>query len=116
MKFENNRLIIKDAIVKEFESPISSIVEFENCVVVLLDSDFYKKDNENVFCINKNGKLIWQVPKYEYIDKESPFISISKDFENIKLWNWDSSFVLIEPESGKIIMTPFEYRKGRRPW
>ena len=116
MEFKNKSLFLNETIVREFDFPISSIVEFENCVVVLLNRDFYKKDNENVFCLSKNGKLIWQVPRYDYSCKRSPFVDICKESDNIKLWNWDSSFIIIEPESGKIITTPYDSRKNRRPW
>jgi hypothetical protein len=116
MRFNKNSLLLNDNVIKEFEFPIKSIVEFKNLVVVLLDQDYYKRDNENVFCVNKEGVIIWQVPKYEYSYDDSPFVNITKDSQNIKLWNWDSSFVIIEPDTGKVITTAIESRKGRRPW
>jgi hypothetical protein len=114
--FEDTILKRDDFQIMEFDSPIKKIVEFDKCAVILLSRDYYVVDNENVFCVSNSGKMLWQVPKYEYIYDVSRFVDISKEAQNVKLWNWDSSWIIIEPLSGEIIMTPLESRKGRRPW
>lgn len=115
-QFENNALKKDNLIVVEFSSPIHKVIDFDNYVVVLLDRDFYEGDNENVFCVEESGEVLWQVPKFEYSYDRSRFVDISKESQYVKLWNWDSSWIIIEPSSGNIITTPSESRKGRRPW
>ena len=115
-EFEHSTLKKDSLTVKEFSSPIQKIIDFDSCAVVLLDRDFYDRDNENVFCIDESGKTLWQVPKFEYAYDRSRFVDISKDSDNAKLFNWDSSWTIIEPTTGNVITTPRESRKGRRPW
>jgi hypothetical protein len=114
--FEHNTLKRDTLTIKEFTSPLKKILDFKNCAVVLLDRDFYEGDNENVFCISESGGLLWQVPKFEYSYERSRFVDILKDSQNAKLFNWDSSWTIIEPTTGQVITTPRESRKGRRPW
>jgi len=114
--FKEEKLYYREKLIHTFIAPISDILDFPKCVVVLLNRDNYKKNNENVFCVDTNGVLKWQVPKYDYIDKRSPFVSINKDYDNAKLYNWDSSYVIIEPATGKVIVDAFQSRKNRRPW
>lgn len=112
--FDKNIVYRDDKKIKEFEFPIYQIVVFDRAIVVLLDRDYYKVNNENVFCINYDGNLLWQVPIFEYLDKRSPFVELKKEGENIKLFNWSGEFVLIEPTTGKIIIHPKDSNK--RPW
>ena len=86
--FENRKLLKNDSIIREFEYPIGKIVSFTKLVVILFHQDNYNTDNENVICVNENGDFIWQVPKYEYMYEKSPFVNISQESHNIKLWNW----------------------------
>tara|TARA_R110002072_G_scaffold287464_5_gene453169 strand:+ start:5945 stop:6301 length:357 start_codon:yes stop_codon:yes gene_type:complete len=114
--FKNETLFFKEKLIHTFIAPISDLLEFEECIVVLLCRDYYKKDNENVFCLDTDGVIKWQVPKYDYIYDRSPFVGIDKEGDNVKLYNWDSSYVIIEPTTGKVIVDAFQSRKGRRPW
>ena len=114
IKFENKGIYSNGQKVIEFEYPIDQIVVYKKAIVVLLNHDFYKVNNENVFCIDHKGNLLWQVPSFEYIDKRSPFVGIRREGENVKLFNWSGEFVVIEPLSGKIIIHPKDSNK--RPW
>ena len=118
VSFEKASLFLNGEMIKEFDYPIKEVVDFpkKKVIVVLIDRDYYKRDNENVFCVNLEGQVIWQVPEYEFTYERSPYVEIGKLEDNVKLWNWDSSYVIMEPKTGKILVTPRESRKGRRAW
>lgn len=116
--FNEEKLYYNDAVIYVFESKIDKILKFKdkNVIVILLNPDHYKHDNKNVLCIDTKGNLLWQVPKYDYIYEDSPFVSILEDEGNVRLVNWDSSQVLIEPASGEILLSATDSRRGRRQW
>ena len=114
----NNQLFYKNNFIKNLEYPIHKTIDFESkeAIVVLLDRDYYKVDNQNVLCVDFAGVLLWQVPKFDYFHDRSPFVNILNKNEYVQLINWDSSYIIIEPKSGEIIVTPDESMKGRRAW
>ena len=44
----------------EFNFNIRSAVEYSECVIVLLSISFTKNDINNIYCVNKFGKVVWQ--------------------------------------------------------
>ena len=122
-KYQNRILTIGKGKI-EFENSIKEVVECDNILVVIIDYQS-SKINENVFGINSNCKIEWQIPKMEkiiYQDKE--YIGITKPYSNlikinqdkIRLINRDSTYFDVDPKNGKLLTNPIASRLGNRPW
>jgi hypothetical protein len=75
---ENNKVTINESIV-EFEYPVQKVVEYIGKLIVLIDKPFGVKYNDNVFAVDANGKVIWQVSKissYPGNQVDCPFVDI----------------------------------------
>lgn len=119
--FIGNKVYNDDRLIGEYDFPILKIIDFENSrsIVICLSIPVRTIYNENVLGINYEGKTIWKVPKSDYLYEESPFVDIQKWTDNesyVKLINWDSSQMIIDPSNGSIVITKEVLNKGKRPW
>tara|TARA_R110002020_G_scaffold17804_10_gene63149 strand:+ start:26001 stop:26378 length:378 start_codon:yes stop_codon:yes gene_type:complete len=122
-KFENKELKINGKSI-EFDDQIKEVVEFDEFLVVR--TDYYESTtNENVYGVNADGKIEWQIerlPKLthngiEYDGIKDPYTTIKKlTNKTLKLVNWDSTNFEIYAHSGKLKTNPMESRIGKRPW
>jgi hypothetical protein len=114
--FTGNRVYYNDSQVLEMIYSVEKIFNLENggCLI-LLDQDNGEL-NENIFIINNRGEIVWQVPKYTYTDKYSPFVKIIElGNKQFKLINWDGSTIIVG-SYGEIIQDIDESRKLKKQW
>lgn len=98
-----------------FDYLIEKTIEYDSSIVILLDSDNYPTNN-NALAINKSGERIWQISSYDFKGR-SPYVDLFRLNDNeVKIFNWEGSFVVIEANSGKVVIDAISSRKGRRPW
>ena len=45
----------------EFKYPAYKAIEMNSIIVVLLDTQPIEVFNENIFCVNSSGEIIWQI-------------------------------------------------------
>ena len=121
--FQNRTLIIGTNKI-EFENSIKEVIEFANILVVRTDY-LNSNINENVYGINFDCKIEWQVPKMEKITFENKeYIGITEPYANLKkinddkirLVNCDSTYFDINPRNGELLTNPISSRSGKRPW
>ena len=63
----------------EFEYPAYKSIEMNSIVVVLLDTQPIEVFNENIFCVNSSGEIIWQIqdrPNLKLEKYKQPFTNI----------------------------------------
>ena len=94
--------------------------------VILVITDYYKSDiNENVWGVNGQGEIIWQIPKVDQVEFEGkiypgindPYTGVHKiDEQTARLGNWRGGDYEIDTSTGKFTKNIMEFRKGRRPW
>lgn len=106
--FKNEYLIKNDKKYYRFDWPIKSIIYFNehDVVIVLLDRECYRKNNRNIFCIDGESKLIWQIPDIELVtinSEISPYTKIVKVDNLVKAFNWDGTILKLDPISGEIV-------------
>ncbi|NEV95072.1 hypothetical protein G3567_13085 [Psychroflexus sp. YR1-1] len=122
-KFQNKELKIGEKSF-EFDNEIKEVIEFDGLLVVR--TDYYESTaNENVYGINANGKIEWQIEKLtklthngiEYNGISEPYTSIIKlSDKTLKLMNWDSTSFEVYARTGELKTNPMESRLGKRPW
>lgn len=102
-----NSLIIEDKHTVEFEFPIKKTLEIEELLIVLIESPMGKIYNDNVFCVNSQGKIIWQVPRissYPGNTKDCSFVGMTlNEKRELVLFNWCDLAVVIDFRTGSIL-------------
>ena len=94
VKFENKKLIIESSngtFIKNFNLEIDEVCIHMNKILVILKLVRDDKENRNIFCLDEDGKILWQIKDpYDY----NPYIKKS-----------DSRFtgIIIKPDN-KIIV------------
>jgi hypothetical protein len=81
----------------EFHWPIVKVLAVGTMLIVRILPQSGANENENVFGVNKNGKIVWTVPKRKYIYEDSPFTGMIEEGCSVKLLNWDGTELLIDP-------------------
>lgn len=95
--------ILLDDKEAEFEFNIKDYLIIKDKVIIRLEIPTSTIFNENVFALNKDAKIHWQVPERSYLSDNSPYVGLFKEGENVRLTSWDGVHLTIELETGKII-------------
>ena len=89
---------------------VHSIEEYKvhrGMVFVLLTSPAKEVFNENVYALNEQGEIVWQIEKMACPDglKDCPFtgINIEPKTGNLWLYNWSGYLYTVVPETGQIL-------------
>jgi hypothetical protein len=104
IKVSNNKILLNGDLLKSFDFEIKEFVEFENVILVCLNY-FDVPFNENIFALDYNGRIIWQISKYTPIEgTKSSFVGLNKESEN-SCWavNWDGTSLLLDVNTGNIL-------------
>src|SRR5262245_17764340 len=100
---KKNRLEFSSGQTVKFKCPIVEEVSFGDVVVVRLEIPIRAISNENVFGVSDKGQIIWQVPPEPREPKQSPFIKIRRDGDQVRLNNWDGMIYQLDPKTGQVI-------------
>ena len=109
-KIKDKKLLLNYECQKKeinFLFPIRQVLELENMLIVRLEPDIGKIFNENVFCYDKEGKLIWQIEPIHYFIPDSPYTSIHMEGDRLFLYNWSGIEVEVCPKNGSILYKKF---------
>ncbi len=105
---EVNKLILDNRSIVTFKYPVKKVLNASNALIVMLRPPIGVIFNENVYGVDYNGTILWQVPPQQHLDPESPYTDMSLTANGyIGLYNWDAGFYIIEPLTGKIIAEKF---------
>ena len=98
-KILGNKLIINNNTVK-FDFEINSVISKEDIYIVLLDIPIDVNETDNIYGVNVEGEIIWQV--------ENPTISfsISPDTQGYKYYS-NSIYVQLSMNDEKIYANTF---------
>jgi hypothetical protein len=103
--FEKKEIIIGDERIL-FDYPILKHLEISGMLIVLLEVPQRTAYNNNVFGISVIGRQIkWQIDVhniYTRSNKYCPFTNISIFEGKLRLNNWCSFCILVDPPSGDI--------------
>lgn len=102
---KGNQLVIEGTVIT-FDFPIVQVVEMFNMLIVRLEKPFRTIYNENVFGVSLAEKKVkWQIVKLKYITGEAdcPFIDILIFEGKLRLNNWCSIYLIVDPLTGDIL-------------
>ena len=95
-----------------FNIQVRDLLLFHNKILVRLDT-LGRKDinlsekNRNVFCLNKIGKIIWQIEDADNFrtdskKTDSPFVGWIIKGDIVRITNWNSFAYDLDMETGKL--------------
>lgn len=100
---DNNTLKYSNRSALDFEYSILKTLEIDNILIVLLDIPNKVNYTRNVFAFDALGDFLWQINDFELYYKGNwcPYIDIIINDENeIVLFNWCDTAILINPQTG----------------
>ena len=107
IKVKGNKLFIFEKLVYTFLYGINNYLIYDNKIIVLLSVPDQVSYNENIFCFNLDGNLLWQVARANEHNKICPFTGIS--INNNKFTPYKSCGILciVDVNTGKILSSEF---------
>jgi hypothetical protein len=110
MYSNENKILKIDLKEIVFDYPIKDHLEIGDILIVFLDYfDKVIPIENNVYGVSlKAGKIIWQIekrkyPKGGYSSMRCHFIGISYRENKLRLHNWCSTNLIVEPTTGKVL-------------
>lgn len=103
------KIILESGKVVGFKFPIAETLVFEEGIVVMLDVPPKSGFNENVYGINFDGQILWQIAARKYVYDDSPYTGIGYKNGMAALYNWDGLESVVDPKTGKVLEE--DYRK-----
>lgn len=89
--------------VMTFPYPVADVIQFPDFFVVRLEPAIKSRFNENVYGVDLEGKIAWQIARRDHVYEDSPYTAIAQEGELVKLFNWDGEELTVDPNSGRII-------------
>lgn len=87
-----------------FAYPIGEILEISNMLIIRLKIPENEIFNENVFGVNlKEKRIKWQIAKRKYNLKNCPYMHIILIENQLRLFNWCSFYLDVNPATGEVI-------------
>lgn len=94
----------------EFEYPIYKAVEIGDVIVVCLGIPVDRQFNENVFAVDRDGRVLWQVnpvTPIKPISKGGGYVGIGNAAGLVRLFNWDGMVYDVDPNTGVVVSSYF---------
>ena len=113
---EGHTLIFHGGHRRKFADVIAEAIDFDDLVVVRLGTEA-QRSNENVYGVDRQGNLLWQIPKRSHSSAHSPYVGIYRHGPHVEAFNWDGQNLIIHPRTGLVMSesTPSFETYTRRP-
>lgn len=103
IKVINNRLIFNNSEIK-LPFPVKKYLILNNIIIIMLGHPSNKVYNENIYALNEDGIVLWQIEPRDYLQTESRYVNIVNIGDGfIQANGWDSVIVKVNILNGKII-------------
>ena len=87
---------------------ITSVVQIQDTVVVLLDPDDEVQSDQNVWAFDTDGTLLWKAEKTRSPSNDiNCYVKISEDDGNLWAADWKGMEYEIDPSTGKHVSKNF---------
>lgn len=100
---ENCDLRLASGKTTSFRFPIGNAIEFADIVVVRLQVPRGEIFNENVYGVDREGNIVWQVQPEYPPNWDAAWGGLEREGDQAVLSNSESQIRYLEPKTGKII-------------
>jgi hypothetical protein len=87
----------------KFDYPVYEAAEVGGVTIVCLDIPSYRKLNENVYGLDEQGNILWQVKPVAHHYERSRYVGVAKVGELARLFNWDGQVYDVDPWTGNVM-------------
>jgi hypothetical protein len=102
-RIENGRLVFDSGKAGSFNYDVAEAVGFDKAVVVRLEVPAGVVLNENVYGLDYEGRMLWQVPVRKHVYTDSPYTKIARSGDGVVASNWDGLELTLDPETGGVL-------------
>ena len=102
-EFSKNTLYVGNNKKICFNHEITKVISCDDLVVVLLNIPDGTKFNENIFGVDSEGRIKWQIEKILPDSDDSPYVDIRKLSDGLYAFNWSGIKTKIKLETGKVV-------------
>lgn len=86
-----------------FNWPIVQVLQVAEVLIVRVEPKTGACDNQNVFGVGADARVLWQVAQRQHIYDDSPYTGLSIVGEDVLLSNWDGTDLLVHPITGEVL-------------
>ena len=102
-KIEGGKVVFDSGKVGSFNYDVAEAVGFDTVVVARLEIPVGVVLNENVYGLDYDGQMLWQVPTRKHVYTDSPYTKIARRGDAVLLVNWDGLELTLDPETGRVL-------------
>jgi outer membrane protein assembly factor BamB len=102
-KVEDGKVVFDSGKVGSFNYEVAEALGFETAVVARLEVPVGVVLNENVYGLDYEGRMLWQVPVRKHVYTDSPYTKITRSGDAVVLSNWDGLELTLDPETGRVL-------------
>lgn len=96
-------LVLDSGHKASFKYPVAEAIDFQDAIVVRLEISVGQQLNENVYGVDYNGQILWQIQRQRHVYSNSPYTYIGRKGDAALLSNWDGLELTIEPATGNVM-------------
>ncbi|HEV2294497.1 MAG TPA: hypothetical protein VGR35_11630 [Tepidisphaeraceae bacterium] len=98
-------LIVPSGMSVRFDSPIAEAVQVADTIVVVLEPQKGVISNENVFGIDGEGRIKWQIARQPWGEGNlnNPYVGVQARGGEIQAFNWSDRVVFVDPRDGRVL-------------
>ena len=104
-KIDSNKLTLGSTLDIEIvlENNPYKVFEFNQYIYVLIEPLPGTRDNNNAFCYNQFGQLVWRINYDIHPEKGCSFVDVYIKDKNLILRNWCGFKIEINPLTGEVL-------------
>jgi hypothetical protein len=96
--YSNDKLFIEDKMI-DVADFIQKLLLFQSRIVVLTKND-QLKDDQNIYCYDESGILIWKIPACDKLNSANDYTNIYLDDDNLMAYCRNGIEVTVDVNTG----------------
>jgi outer membrane protein assembly factor BamB len=87
----------------KFDYPVREAVQIDDITVICLEVPMNRKLNENVYALDNEGNLLWQVKPARHAYENSSYVGVKALGNVVRVFNWDGMVYDLNPKTGDVL-------------
>jgi hypothetical protein len=101
--YKENILFKENLEFKKFKKIIEKIIQIDNDIIILFESEKESNSNNNVTCLMENGEVKWIIDYHKYPNKFCPVTNIYKNGDFLYVYRRCGIEEKVDINSGQIL-------------
>ena len=107
---QERTIVLSNGKLASFPYPIADAIDFDDAEVVAVRLKIPPKGqfNENIFGVDFDGSIRWQIPEVRHVGPDSPYTAMRRVGSHLEADNWDGLVLTVEPKTGVILRQNYQ--------